>query len=98
MDFLRVVILPPVFGILETALRIYQVVLIVRIVLSWVDADPYNRLVQAIRSITDPYLDFFRRTFPLHVGLLDLSPILAFLALEILQRLLVYLRLVLYRA
>lgn len=95
MEFFRVVVLPPVIGVVSWALQVYQLVLIVRIVLSWVDADPYNRLVQAIRSVTDPYLEFFRRAFPLHLGMMDLSPIFAFLALVILQRGLLYLRLVL---
>jgi YggT family protein len=91
MEFFKTVIFPPLFRIISGAIWLYEIVLLIRIVLSWVNPDPYNRLVIIIRSVTDPYLDFFRRIIPLRIGMLDLSPVFAFLALEILQRALAYL-------
>ncbi|MBU1488125.1 YggT family protein [bacterium] len=63
-------------------------ILIIRILLSWVNPDPYNPIVQAIYQITEPILTLFRR-LPLRVGMVDLSPIIAFLVILTLQRFLV---------
>ena len=54
--------------------------LIVRIILSWFSVSPYNEVVQILYKITDPILAPFRR-LPLQVGMIDFSPILAFMAL-----------------
>ena len=47
---------------------------------------PYNRYVNAVldflRDVSEPYLRIFRR-LPLRVGPIDLSPIVAILALRI---------------
>jgi len=86
-NFFFDVILSPFFNILRGAIKFYEIILIVRIVMSWLNPDPYNRLVILIRSITDPFLDFFRKLLPfLHVGMIDLSPLVAFLTLEIVQK------------
>lgn len=47
-------------------------VLIIRIILSWVGADPYNEIVQIIYRVTDPILAPFRR-LPLQMGAMDFS-------------------------
>lgn len=58
--------------------------LVVRIILSWFGADPYNDLVQILYKITEPMLAPFRR-LPLQIGAIDLSPILAFIVLAFLR-------------
>ncbi len=64
-------------------IRIYEMILVIRIILSWVQANPYNPIVQFIARITDPLLDAARRAFPFLVaGGLDLSPIVVFFLLE----------------
>ena len=65
--------------------------LVIRILLSWFGLDPattYNDLLRALYALTDPILAPFRK-LPLRIGLLDLSPIVAFVALNFLQRLVV---------
>ena len=64
--------------------KILYFLLVVRIVLSWFPVDPYNSLVSALYQITDPLLAPFRK-LPLQVGMIDLSPILAFLVLAFLD-------------
>lgn len=67
-------------------IRIYEMILVIRIILSWVQANPYNPIVQFIARITDPLLDATRRAFPFLVaGGLDLSPIVVFFLLEAMQ-------------
>ncbi|MBI3317493.1 MAG: YggT family protein [Candidatus Omnitrophica bacterium] len=62
--------------------------LFLRILLSWLPVDPYNNFVQLLTQVTDPLLAPFRR-LPLQIGMLDISPILAFVALFFLRNVLV---------
>lgn len=62
-------------------------VIIIRAILSWVNADPYNGLVRAICAIAEPFLKPFRRLLPpWRLGGVDISPILAILAIEFIRR------------
>ena len=64
--------------------NILYFLLVIRIIISWVGADPYNEIVRVIYSITEPILAPFRR-LPLQVGAIDFSPILAFIVLSVLR-------------
>ncbi len=64
----------------NTIFNILYFLLIVRIILSWFAANPYNEIVQLLYRVTDPILAPFRR-LPLQMGPIDFSPIVAFLAL-----------------
>jgi YggT family protein len=55
---------------------------VIRIIMSWVNPDPYNEFVQVIYRVSDPVLLPFRR-LPLQAGGIDFSPILAFLLLSV---------------
>lgn len=65
---------------------IYLVMLFVRILGSWVPELQGYRFMQFIGFYTDPYLNFFRRFIP-PLGMIDLSPIVAFLALQLIESL-----------
>jgi YggT family protein len=71
---------------------VYTLVILVRILLSWVPAVPVRRFWRALYDFviqsTDWFLGFFRRIIP-PVGIVDISPIVALLVLYILQRLVV---------
>ena len=74
--------------VLAQTLSIYTLVLLVRVLLSWFpNLDWSNPLLSTVSSITDPYLNAFRWLIP-PLGGLDLSAILAFLALQLVQSLL----------
>jgi YggT family protein len=75
--------------ILDIALSVYMWILIIRAVLSWVSPDPYNPIVRALYSITEPVLSFIRRRLPLMSGGIDFSPMVAILAILFLQYFLV---------
>jgi len=75
--------------ILDIALSAYMWILIIRAVLSWVNPDPYNPIVRALYSITEPVLSWLRRRFPLMAGSIDFSPLVAILAILFLQYFLV---------
>ncbi|MDH5477862.1 MAG: YggT family protein [Nitrospinota bacterium] len=77
------------FGVvLDIALNIYMWIIIARVVISWVNADPYNQIVMIIRGATDPVLFPIQRRLP-PMGGLDLSPIVVILAIVFLQLFLV---------
>ena len=74
--------------VLNRTLEIYSLVLIVRVLLSWFpNLDWSNPALTTVSSITDLYLNAFRGIIP-PIGGLDLSAILAFIALSLMQRLL----------
>lgn len=75
---------------------VYLILIIIRVLLTWVPRLPYNRALRAsvgfIEEVTDPYLNLFRRFLPPIGGggfALDLSPILGIILLIILQRVVV---------
>ena len=69
--------------LVSLVLKIVYFILVIRIILSWVNADPYNEIVRVIYNITEPILAPFRR-LPLQVGAIDFSPIVAFIVLSVL--------------
>ena len=72
--------------LLSLFLEIYTWILIARVLLSWFNAPPYNPLVQFVLRLTEPVLAPIRRV--LHsLGGLDLSPIVVFVALMFVKRL-----------
>jgi YggT family protein len=75
---------------------VYLVIIIIRVLLTWIPRIPYNRALRAaigfIEEVTDPYLNVFRRFLPPIGGggfSLDLSPILAIILLIVVQRVVV---------
>lgn len=75
-------------GILCDAVRIYYLILIVRIILSWVRTvpEPLQPIVEIVERLTDPVLRPVRGLLPpvrLGAVALDLSPIIVFLLLSL---------------
>lgn len=65
--------------------NLYFYIIIVRIFLTWIPSiDWWKQPWQTLAQITDIYLNLFRKFIP-PVGGLDLSPIVALIALQILQ-------------
>ena len=63
----------------------YTILLFVRIVGSWFPSWQGTQLFRFVAFYVDPYLNLFRRLLPPLGGVLDLSPILAFFTLRILE-------------
>lgn len=74
-----------VLDIIQYILYIYGWVIIARVVISWVNADPYNRLVQIIYDTTEPILGRVRQLLPINFGGLDFSPIIVVIGIWFLQ-------------
>ncbi len=90
MDAVVNIAILPVIQMLLWLLKIYEWILIITIFMSWINPDPYNPIVRFLYSVTEPVFRIARRYFPIRVGMIDLSPILVFLAISILRRALIY--------
>jgi YggT family protein len=75
--------------VIDYLLQIYSWIIIARVVISWVNADPYNPIVRAIYSVTEPVLYRIRRALPVYGGGIDFSPIVVFIGIMFLQSFLV---------
>ena len=68
--------------ILDRLLQIYNYVVLIAVLISWVSPDPFNPVVRFLRSATEPVFEWVRKHLPFAmVGMLDLSPILVFFAI-----------------
>ncbi|THB79279.1 MAG: YggT family protein [Desulfobulbaceae bacterium] len=74
-----------VLGIISYILTIYGWVIVARVVISWVNADPYNPIVRFIYDITEPVLGRVRRFLPINFGGLDFSPIIVVIGIWFFQ-------------
>jgi len=76
-----------VFQLISFLFEAYKIILVIRIVLTWI---PHNRnhfIIEKIYNLTDPYLNIFR-SLNINFGGIDFSPIVAFFVLSFIQRLL----------
>jgi len=64
-------------------LGIYSLLIVIRIILSWITSS-VNRLTRFLMRLTDPILEPFRRIIP-PLGMFDISPIIVLLLLNFLQ-------------
>jgi len=77
------------FLLLARIIEIYTFVLLIRILMSWIpNLDRSNAIVQMLVQVTDPVLEPARRLIP-SLGMIDISPIVVFIALSIIRDLLV---------
>jgi YggT family protein len=58
--------------------------IIARAIVSWLPMDRYHPAIQILDSITEPILAPLRRVIP-PVGMMDITPIIALIGLQILQ-------------
>jgi YggT family protein len=71
--------------VLEIILEIYMWVIIVRALISWVNPDPYNPIVQILTKMTEPVLGPIRKLVPPYKVGIDFSPLIAVLIIIFLQ-------------
>ena len=92
----RFVLLADAISSVETFINVfvllYLLVILVYIVTSWLRL-PYslalNRVQRFLYDVCEPYLRIFRRLLP-SMGGIDLSPVLALLALGVINRFLIW--------
>ena len=73
-----------VIGIITSLLTVYTWVVIVAVLISWINPDPYNPIVRFLRAVTEPALARMRRYVPnvLWSTGLDFTPLFLILLLQ----------------
>jgi len=71
--------------VLGVVLNIYMWVIIIRALLSWVNPDPYNPIVQFLTRVTEPVLRPVRKLVPAYRLGIDLSPLIVILIIYFLE-------------
>lgn len=76
--------------ILDAVLTVIYWLIIIRALISWVNPDPYNLIVQFLYKTTEPILYPIRKLLPLDFKFgIDISPIIAFLVIMFLKSFLI---------
>ena len=78
-----------IYGI-NNIFLIFYILIIARIFLSWIPTIRWEQQPwRVIREVTDIYLNIFRKFIP-PIGMIDISPIVAILALQLIQNLIIF--------
>ena len=71
--------------ILEILFTSYSFLLLVRVFGTWFPRFAQSRLMHFVAFYTDPYLNVFRKVIPPIGGVMDISPMFAFMGLQFIQ-------------
>lgn len=71
--------------LLVNIIFLYKWVIIIAAILSWVQPDPYNPIVQMLYRLTEPAYAFVRRFIPTVFGGMDMAPLILIFALQFLE-------------
>ncbi len=74
------------YKVLDLFFQSAYLLLVIRILLSWIPHNPHHSIVSIIYKTTEPILAPFRNIVPSWRIGIDLSPIFAFIALGILRK------------
>jgi len=72
----------------ELFIQLYSLVILARVLMSWVNIDPYSPLARTIFNLTEPVLAPVRNLLPPAAGL-DFSPIIVMVLLQVIGRMIV---------
>jgi YggT family protein len=72
-------------AILINIISLYKWVIIIGAILSWVNPDPYNPIVQMIYRITEPAYALVRRYIPTVFSGVDLSPLILIFIIQFIE-------------
>ena len=75
------------FGLLRTVLNLYFFLVFMSVIMSWVSTGSYNPAAMLVNKLAEPVLSPFRKLIP-PIGGIDITPILAIIAIQALTMLL----------
>jgi len=81
------VVLITLLQMLKMIISLYIWVIIIAALISWVQPDPYNPIVQTLYKLTEPIYMYIRKYIPTIIGGVDLAPLILIFALEFLEML-----------
>ena len=71
--------------IFTTILSLYKWVIIISALLSWVQPDPYNPIVQMLYRLTEPAYALVRKFIPTVFGGMDMAPLILIFGIQFLE-------------
>jgi len=74
-----------VLNLVLTIIFLYKWVIIISALLSWVQPDPSNPIVQMLYRLTEPAYRFVRRLIPTVFGGMDLAPLILIFSLMFIE-------------
>tara|TARA_B100000609_G_C17116016_1_gene382332 strand:+ start:310 stop:612 length:303 start_codon:yes stop_codon:yes gene_type:complete len=69
-------------NITSSLLYLYSIIIIAVVIISWVNADPYNPIVRLLNNLTEPVFAKVRKRLPTTMGGLDLTPIIVLIVIQ----------------
>lgn len=75
------------FTIIDLILRAARILILIRIVLSWVAPYSRNEFTELVYHVTEPVLKPFRMLIPMGRMRMDLSPVIALIVLNLVRNL-----------
>ena len=76
-------------GLIFLLFRIYEIIILARVIISWVQVDHYHPVVVWIYRLTEPVLSPIRAIIPFERIGIDLSPLVVLLLMGVVKRLLI---------
>lgn len=80
--------IPTLIDLIGFAATLFTLLLLARVVISWVQPNLSNPLVSLLHQVTEPVLRPVRELLP-PVGGMDFSPLIVLIAVQVLEQLLV---------
>ncbi len=75
-------------SIINYAVNILSMIIVLRVIISWLAPYTRNDFTEVIYAITEPMFVPFRRLFPMGYSRIDISPMLAYFTLYLIRKIL----------
>lgn len=72
--------------VLHLVITAYTWIIVAAALISWVNPDPYNKIVQLLYRVTEPVYDLVRKFIRTNFGGIDIAPIIVLLGLMIIDK------------
>jgi YggT family protein len=82
-------VLRAIATLLDMVLSLYMWIIIIRALISWVNPDPHNPIVQFLYKVTEPVLAPIRRLIPMGRIGIDFSPLIVLFIIIFLKQALI---------
>ena len=79
------VIIQAVATVIDLLLNVYMYLIIGRAIISWVNPDPYNPIVNFLYTVTEPVMRVARKIIPPIGGAIDISPIIVLILIYLIR-------------
>jgi len=87
--YFKQMIIPIIAHTIHLLFLCYTILLFVRVTSSWFPAWRHTTFIRFVAHYTDPYLNLFRKFIPPIGGVMDLSPLIAYIVLQIVEKIII---------